>query len=256
MTDSEKSQRLELADGTTLAYAHSAGAAPGVVFCPGFNSDMQGTKALALRDWCAKQRRQYTRFDYFGHGRSDGQHVDGTIGRWLDDTVAILDRVASGPQVLVGSSMGGWIMLLAALQRPERVAGLVGIAAAPDFTRRMRDVELSAAQLADLERSGFCDLPNEYEGGTLRISRQLLDEGERHLLLQRELPLDCPVRLLHGQRDEDVPWQTALQIAESVRSEDVEIQLVKAGDHRLSGPGDIARLTATLSALTNSIGAG
>lgn len=241
---------LEISAAARLAYRHTPGKSPGVLFCPGFNSNMQGEKALALEAWCSSQGRQYTRFDYSGHGESSGRFEEGTIGRWRDDTVAILDEVTSGPQVIVGSSMGGWIMLLAAMLRPERVGALVGIAAAPDFTQSLHDHGLDNTQRQQLQVSGYCDLPNCYDDGEpYRISRRLLEEGRDHLLLTGEIAIDIPVRLIHGQRDDDVPWQRALVLADRLRSDDVEVQLVKAGGHRLSEPADLARLARTLAAL-------
>lgn len=243
--------------GTNLAYEHLPGATPGILFCPGFNSDMQGDKALALREWCAAQGRQYTRFDYSGHGRSSGRFDEGTIGLWLRDTLAILDGVTRGPQLVVGSSMGGWIMLLAALQRPERVAALVGVAAAPDFTESLWNDGLDDAQRASLEQHGFCEIPNCYDDGEpYRIGLQLLEEGRRHLLLDADIPIEVPVRLLHGQLDEDVAWQHALTVARHLHGEDVEVLLVKDGGHRLSRPRDLARLIRAVAALLEELGAG
>jgi pimeloyl-ACP methyl ester carboxylesterase len=245
----DKTAFLALADGSSIAYRHTPGAAPGVLFCAGFNSNMQGIKALALEQWCRDRGRQFTRFDYSGHGESSGSVEEGCIGRWRDDTLAVLDRVTSGPQVIVGSSMGGWIMLLVALQRARRVKALLGLAAAPDFTERLR-ARLTDAQRQQLDRSGYADLPNCYDDGEpYRIGALLLDEGEAHLLLDGEIPVDVPVRLIQGQRDDDVPWQLALRLAERIRGADVEIQLVKDGDHRLSQPADLRRLELTLEQL-------
>ena len=242
-------QFLALPNGSRLAYSHRAGRGPGILFCSGFNSDMQGNKAVALDAWCRQQGRQFTRFDYFGHGLSSGAVEDGCIGRWRDDALAVLDAVTSGPQLLVGSSMGGWIMLLVALQRPRRLCGLLGLAAAPDFTARLGD-SLSAQQRQQLDASGYADLPNCYDDGQpYRIGRHMLEEGAAHLLLAREIPLQLPVRLIHGQRDEDVPWQVSLTLAERLRSDDVEVQLVKNGDHRLSEPADLKRLVHTVQQL-------
>lgn len=241
---------LERADGSQIAYRHIAGDSPGILFCPGFNSDMQGTKALALDAWCRQQGRQFTCFDYYAHGQSSGESGQGCIGRWRDDALAILDEVTSGPQLIVGSSMGGWIMLLVASARPQRIAALLGVAAAPDFTERLRDSGLDSTQLQQLAEIGYCDMPNDYDDGQpYRISRYLLEEGREHLLLDQEIAIDVPVRLIHGQCDEDVPWQHSLAVAEHLRASDVEVLLVKSGDHRLSGDGDIQRLLCTLSAL-------
>ena len=239
-------------DGANLAYHHTPGNTPGVLFCPGFNSDMQGTKALTLEAWCADQGIQFTRFDYFGHGESDGSVEQGSIGRWRDDTLAILDEVTTGPQLIVGSSMGGWMMLLTTLERAERIAGLVGIASAPDFTQRMRQHRLDAQQLQQLEDTGYCDMPNDYDE-PYRISLAMLEEGDRHLLLGEEIAIDLPVRLIHGQRDADVPWEHSLTIARQLRSTDVEVQLVKDGDHRLSTEQDLERLVLTVARLREQL---
>ncbi|PLW70484.1 alpha/beta fold hydrolase [Pseudohalioglobus lutimaris] len=242
---------LQREDGHSLAYEHVEGAGPGIVFLSGFNSNMQGDKAMALDTWCRGSGRQYTRFDYFGHGASSGCFEEGTIGRWIDDAIAVLDRVTEGPQLLVGSSMGGWIMLHVALARPEQVRALVGIATATDFTEAMRNGVLSPEQMLQLELSDSCLIDNCYDDGEpYHISRELLEEGRRHCLLQGEnIPIDKPVRLLHGQCDADVPWENSLTLAEKLVSTDVEIQLVKNGDHRLSRPADLERLTRTLAVL-------
>jgi len=240
-------------DGSMIAYRHTAGKTPGVMFLTGFKSDMQGGKATALEDFCVSRGQAFTRFDYYGHGESSGAFEDGTIGRWADDAVHVLDTVTEGPQILVGSSMGGWIMLLAALRRPERIAGLVGIAAAPDFTRDLIPPALTPDQLAELDAQGYCDIPNCYDDQEpYRIRKSLLDEGDNHLLLNGDIALDVPVRLIHGIEDADVPWQTALKISEHLTSRDVEIQFVKAGDHRLSEPHDLDRLTRTVGTLLES----
>lgn len=233
-----------------IAYHHTPGKGPGVMFLTGFKSDMQGGKALALEAFCKERGHAFTRFDYSGHGESSGSFEDGSIGEWADDAVAVLDHVAEGPQILVGSSMGGWMMLLTALARPTRVCGLVGIAAAPDFTRDLIPQALNDHQKADLESTGYCEIPNCYDDEEpYKIGKKLLDEGNNHILLDAEIPLDMPVRLIHGLLDEDVPWQTAQKIMDKIRSTDVEVQFVKSGDHRLSEPHDIDRLLRTVGAL-------
>ncbi|MEM8561757.1 MAG: alpha/beta hydrolase [Pseudomonadota bacterium] len=240
---------LTCSDGSKLAYEHLPGAEPGVLFCPGFHSNMQGLKALELRQWAVGQGRQYTRFDYYGHGDSSGEFEQGSIGRWLADTVEVFDRVTQGSQVVVGSSMGGWIMLLLAQLRPERIAGLLGIAAAPDFTERLRR-RLSAEQQLELAERGYVDLPTQYDDGTpYRITRRLLQEAVEHLLLDTGMAVDAPLRLIHGQCDESVPWEVSMQIAAGVRGENVELLLVKHGDHRLSEPNDLQRMLLTLERL-------
>ena len=246
---------LDRIDGEQVAYAHLEGQGPGILFLSGFNSNMQGDKALALDAWCRQSGRQYTRFDYQGHGASSGKFEEGTIGRWIDDAIAVLDEIASGPQLLVGSSMGGWIMLQVALARPERVIGLVGIAPAPDFTEAMRNGRLSPEQMLQLELSGSCAIDNCYDDGeAYHISRELLEEGREHCLLhEQNIAIDLPVRLIHGQCDDDVPWERSLILAEKLASTDVEVQLVKNGDHRLSSPGDLARLLRTLETLLGEL---
>jgi pimeloyl-ACP methyl ester carboxylesterase len=244
---------LARGDGATIAYHASAGRTPGVVFLTGFKSDMTGTKALALEESCRRRGQAFVRFDYFGHGASSGAFTDGTIGRWADDAVAVLDRLAVGPQVLVGSSMGGWIMLLAALRRPERIAGLIGIAAAPDFTEDLVPAELTAEQKAALARDGVVHLSSPYSPEPTPLTARLIEDGRNHLVLRRRIPLLCPVRLLHGMKDPDVPWQTSLRLAQMLESADVETTLVKEGDHRLSEPADLERLTATVTALLDRL---
>ena len=248
----DKTEFLALPDGSSIAYRHMSGSNPGILFCAGFHSNMQGVKALALEQWCREQGRQFTRFDYTGHGESSGVVEEGCIGRWRDDTVAVLDKVTTGPQLVVGSSMGGWIMLLVALARPDRVCALLGLAAAPDFTDRLR-TSLTDGQQRQLAGSGYADLPNCYDDAEpYRIGRQLLDEGDEHLLLGGDIPIVVPVRLIQGQRDEDVPWRLALELADRIRSADVELQLVKEGDHRLSEPADLRRLRVTVQQLLST----
>ncbi len=235
-------------DGHELAYEAVPGRAPGVVFLPGFKSDMTGSKATALRDLALRRGQAFTRFDYSGHGRSSGRFEDGTIGRWAADAVAVLDRVTSGPQILVGSSMGGWMALLAARARPERVAALVGIAAAPDFPEDLMWAAYPEEARKALRRDGIYFEPSQY-GEPYAITMRLIDEGRAHLVLRTPLQLPFPVRLIQGMRDPDVPWRTALRLAEHIGGDDVEVTLVKNGDHRLSEPADIARLEAVLEGL-------
>ena len=249
----EETGRLDRGDGVELAWRRIAGRGPGVVFLGGFNSDMTGTKAEDLAAFCAARGQAFLRFDYSGHGASGGRFVDGTIGRWAEDAACALDRLTQGPQILIGSSMGGWIALLLALRRPERVKGLIGIAAAPDFTARMA-TELPAEARAALQRDGIWYRPSAY-GDPYPITRALLEEGRNHLLLQGPVPLSIPVRLLHGQQDPDVPWELSLKIAEAVTGPDVQVVLVKDGDHRLSRPQDLALLRRSLAALLDEDGA-
>ncbi|MGF1641198.1 MAG: alpha/beta fold hydrolase [Rhodospirillales bacterium] len=236
-------------DGATIAYHRTSGKSPGVVFLTGYMSDMTGTKALRLEHFCRARGLAYVRFDYFGHGASSGAFTDGTIGRWADDAVFALDHLTEGPQVLVGSSLGGWIMLLAALRRPHRVAALLGIAAAADFTEDLIPAMLTGEQKATLAREGIVLVSSPYDEAPTPVTERILAEGRDHLVLRDEIALSCPMRLIHGMKDPDVPWQTALRIAEKLRSTDVEITLIKNGQHRLSEPDDLERLCETLEAL-------
>ena len=235
-----------------IAHVRTAGSGPGVVFLGGFMSDMTGTKATALEAWARDGKRAFVRFDYRGHGASDGAFEDGTIGTWLADALAVLDGATEGPQVLVGSSMGGWIALLAARARPARVAGLLGIAPAPDFTRRMWQDEFGESEREAIQRDGRVTVPSEYSEDGYVITRNLLEEAEQHMLLGAPIPIRCPVRLLHGMRDEAVPWETSLRIAERLETDDVEATLVGSGDHRLSEPADLERMLRTLEDLTRA----
>lgn len=240
--------RLNRGDGVELAWAREEGRGPTVVFLPGFRSDMAGEKATALAAHCAARAQAMLRFDYSAHGASGGRFEDGTIGRWAADALAIIDQVSEGPLVLVGSSMGGWIALLAARARPERIAALVGIAAAPDFTEKLMWQAMSFEQRATLMSTGVLHVPSQY-GDPYPITRALIEDGRSHLLLSEPIAVDCPVRLLHGQRDPDVPWEFALRIAEQLTSQDVRVMLVKDGDHRLSRPQDLALLRQCLDAV-------
>ncbi len=244
----EQSGTLDRGDGTGLAWRRIAGRGPTAVFLPGFRSDMTGEKATTLAALCEAHGRACLRFDYSGHGRSGGRFEDGTIGRWTEDALAAIDRLSEGPLVLVGSSMGGWIALLAALARPARIAALVGIAAAPDFTEALIWQSMSFEDRETLMERGVLLAPSAY-GEPVPLTRALIEDGRRHLLLDRPIPLACPVRLLHGQRDADVPWEMALRIAERIAGEDVRITLVKDGDHRLSRPQDLALLRETVGPL-------
>lgn len=236
---------LQRKNGSVVAYRHSPGRGPGVIFCTGFKSDMQGTKALALEADCRARGVQFTRFDYQGHGESSGEFIDGTIGEWLDDTLAVLDSVTEGPQIVVGSSMGGWIGLLAACARPEKVAGFVGIAAALDMARRLWE-RIDDATKRLLETEGVWMRPSEYDPAGYPITMNLIEEGRNHLLLPGPIPFAGPVRLLHGQLDDAVPWQLSLDTAAALASEAVEVTFIKDGDHRLSREEDIARLLRTV----------
>jgi pimeloyl-ACP methyl ester carboxylesterase len=240
---------LDSGRGVSIAYHSTPGKSPGVMFCGGFMSDMTGTKALALEAFCRNRGQAFTRFDYAGHGQSAGKFEDGTIGDWTGDALAVLDRVAQGPQVLVGSSMGGWIALNLALARPDRVAALVGIAAAPDFTEDLMWHEFPMEAQMLLETEGVIYEPSEYSDKPYPITMKLIQEGRRHLRLRGDIAIDRPVRLLHGMLDPDVPWKRSLLLADKLQSQDVRVTLVKDGDHRLSREQDLELLTRTVQEL-------
>jgi pimeloyl-ACP methyl ester carboxylesterase len=236
--------RLERAGRPALAWRQIAGEgnAPSILFLPGYASDMAGSKAAALYDWAAARGLGCTLFDYAGCGESAGAFADQTLDDWLGDTLAILDQLTSGPLLLVGSSMGGWLMLRAAFARPDRVQALIGIAAAPDFT----EWDFGPEQRAALLRDGQLLEANPYGPEPTLFTRALWESGQASLMLEAPIAFDGPVALLHGQGDADVPWALALRIAERLRSSQVEVTLIKDGDHRLSRPQDIALLLATV----------
>lgn len=242
----EERGRLDRGDGTELAWIRQSGRPPMVVFLPGFQSDMQGEKGTYLARFCAARGQAMLRFDYSGHGASGGTFADGCIGRWAEDALAVIDREARGQLVLVGSSMGGWIALLVARERPDRMAGLIGIAAAPDFTETLMWQAMAPAEQQRLLAEGSLTVESAYDS-PLVITRRLIEDGRKHLLLGGPIAISCPVRLLHGQRDPDVPWETALRIAERLNTLDVRLTLIKDGEHRLSRPQDLALLSATLA---------
>ncbi len=252
--DNTTTGRLDRGDGVELAWAKLAGRGPTVVFLPGYRSDMTGEKATILATHCAATGQALLRLDYSGHGASGGRFEDGTIGRWAEDALAVIAAQTVGPLVLVGSSMGGWIALLAARVLAPRVVGLIGIAAAPDFTENLMWEAMTFAERTQLMEQGVLYAPSQY-GEPYAITRKLIEDGRNHLLLNQPIQLDCKTRLLHGQRDPDVPWETSLRIAECATGEDVRIILVKDGDHRLSRPQDLGLLCATLDDVLGQDGA-
>jgi pimeloyl-ACP methyl ester carboxylesterase len=236
--------------GERLAWRREPGAGPTVVWLGGFRSDMTGTKAEALADWARASGRDYLRFDYFGHGASSGDFAQGTIGRWREDALSVIDALTEGPLVLVGSSMGGWIACLAALARPERVKALVLVAPAPDFTDKLMEPELDDDARQALALEGAWTRRSDYDPAGYPITRELLEEGRRWSILPGPVPITAPVRILQGEADADVPWRHALALHQALASPDCVFTLVKAGDHRLSTPADLARLTAAVEAVS------
>lgn len=232
-----------------IAWRRRAGAGPTVVWLGGFKSDMTGTKAESLSQWAAREGRSFVRFDYSGHGASEGRFEDGTISAWLEDSLAAVDALTQGPLILVGSSMGGWIAALLALQRRDRVSGIVFIAPAPDFTEELMWKMMTERQRDILLREGRLEEPSPYSAEPTIITRSLIEDGRRHLILGGAIDIIAPVRIIQGMADAEIPWRHALRFAECLTTDDVEVTLVKAGDHRLSKPGEIEtiiRLTASL----------
>ncbi|MFV0410209.1 MAG: alpha/beta hydrolase [Paracoccus sp. (in: a-proteobacteria)] len=227
---------LETPQGRRIAYEYQAGAGPGVVFLGGFRSDMRGSKAEYLAGWAKDEGRAFLRFDYSGHGESGGVFEDGCIGDWAADAMAAIEALTEGTQVLVGSSMGGWISLLVARAMPGRVAGLVGIAAAPDFTENGFHAVFTPAQREALLRDGRIELPSDYDEAPYVITRRLIEDGRDHLVLESPLDLPFPVRLLQGTADADVPQAWALRLLDHISSPDLRLVLVKGADHRFSSP--------------------
>jgi pimeloyl-ACP methyl ester carboxylesterase len=225
-----------IAAAPKLAYRHTPGRGPTVVFLCGYASDMNGTKALALEQWAQRTGRAFLRFDYAGCGESEGDFEDQTLASWRDDALRVIDAVVEGPVVLVGSSMGGWVMLLVAKERPGLVAAMVGIAAAPDFT----DWGYSEAEKAVILRDGRIEQPNDYGDTPTVTTRGFWASGETNKMMTGPIAFDGPVRLLQGQRDSEVPWERALTLAGLFRSDAVQTVLVKDGDHRLSRHNDLA----------------
>jgi pimeloyl-ACP methyl ester carboxylesterase len=238
-------------DGLRLAFRHrkAGGNAPTIIFLPGYKSDMLGGKAVALDAWAARQGHAMMRLDYAGCGESDGAFEDGTLASWRDDVLMLIDAMVRGPLVLVGSSMGGWLALLVAVARPSQSKGLIGIASAPDFT----DWGFTLEEMRVIERDGRLERMSEYDPEPMITTLGFWQSGQANRLLASEIPIDCPVRLLHGQRDDTVPWEISARIAERLRSADVQMILVKDGDHRLARAADIALLITTLAHMLETL---
>ncbi|HEY0206037.1 MAG TPA: alpha/beta hydrolase [Acetobacteraceae bacterium] len=246
--------KTDRGDGVALAWVRTAGRGPCTVFLPGYRSDMEGAKALETEAFCAAHGLACLRLDYSGHGASGGAFTDGTIGRWTDDALYLVDHLTEGRLVLVGSSMGGWIALNAALARPERVQALVGIAAAPDFTEDLMWDAMMPGERLQLRRDGVLPVPSAY-GDPYPMTLALIEDGRRRLLLRAPIPLRCPIRLLQGMQDPDVPWETAMRLLDRLEGADVQVTLIGDGDHRLSRPADLLLLRRTLAGLLLQDGA-
>ena len=245
---------LHRAGGSTIAYRATPGKSPGVLFCGGYRSDMTGAKATALEEYCRGAGRGYVRFDYGGHGESGGTFEALTFTDWVDDALLMLDTVAEGPQVLVGSSMGGWVALRLAVLRPGRVRGLVGVAAAPDFTEDLMWDLFDERVRAVLREEGVWRGNGPVGDDETVVTMALIESGREHLMLRDEIAIDAPVRLLHGAEDRSVPWETSLRLLGRLRREDATLTLVKGGHHRLSQPENLDLLVRTVDDLLAEVG--
>lgn len=239
--------------GRRIAYHQTAGSGPGVVFLGGFRSDMTGTKAVFLEAWAQSAGIAFLRFDYSGHGQSSGDFLEGSIGDWRDDAMAAVQALTVGPQVLVGSSMGGWISLLLARAMPERVAGLVGIATAPDFTEDSMWAGFTPAQKAVMATTGQVALPSDYSDDPYVITRRLIEDGRQQLVLRSPLDLPFPVRFLQGTADTDVPMSVALRLLDHATGPDIRLTLCKGADHRFSMPECLALIAATVGDVVEAV---
>jgi len=236
-----------------LAYRKVKGKSPGVVFLPGYGSNMSGSKAEALEEFCKSLGHAYLRFDYTGHGQSEGVFEEGTIGSWKKDVLFVLDELAEGPQILVGSSMGGWLMLLAAIARPEKTVALVGISTAADhFVTSWKSLSLEARKV--FEETGIWTVPTKHsDDGFYKFPVDMLKEAENHCVLQSPIPITCPVRLIHGLKDQEVPWHISMQVAERVLSPDVDVILRRHGQHRMAEKDDIKLMVYTIDDLIDKL---
>jgi pimeloyl-ACP methyl ester carboxylesterase len=249
----EQVRYLQAEDGVQLAYQSSPGKGPTVVFLSGFASHMGGTKALHLQQWCQNQGRAYLRLDYRGHGQSGGEFEEGTVGLWAADALALVRAAAPGPVLLIGSSMGAWIMLLVARELGEQVRAMIGLASAPDFTEELIHAQLDVKQRARLNRDGRLERASNYDQGPNVVTLRMIEDGRSYLQLQEVIPLNCPVRLIHGLADPDVSWEISLRLCDRLEAEDVLVTLVKDGGHRLSATRELALITDTLNTLLNTV---
>ena len=236
-------------DGRQIAWRGREGTSPGIVFLGGFASDMLGTKAEFLDHYCQARGRAFLRLDYSGHGESSGNFINGTIGQWTADALAVFDAQTTGSQVLIGSSMGGWIALLLARARPQCLAGLIGIAAAPDFTEDMMWADFDDVIKKQIMDEGVYLEPSDYSDEPTPITRKLIEDGRQQLVLQSPLEINVPVRLIQGMQDPEVPWQTAIKLAAHIDGDDIDVILRKNGDHRLSNDDDLKHLASVLDSL-------
>jgi pimeloyl-ACP methyl ester carboxylesterase len=244
--------RVSCNDGTSIAYTKIEGKNPGLIFVHGLHSDQNGTKALMLEEFARSKNLAFIRFDVFGHGQSDGDFEDGTIGRWFNDLLVIIDNLTQGPQIIIGSSMGGWLMFLAAQLRKTRIVALLGLAAAPDFTKDILE-NLTQSQALSLHNDDKIELPDCDGGPPIILRKTFLEEGKKHYLLNHSILLDCPVYLIQGQKDREVPWSTALKIAEKISHDKVTITFLKSAEHRLSRKQDLTVIGLFLTQILDDL---
>ncbi|XP_059953485.1 palmitoyl-protein thioesterase ABHD10, mitochondrial-like [Mesoplodon densirostris] len=244
---------LSRPDLPNLAYKRLKGKSPGIIFIPGYISSMNGTKALAIEEFCKSLGHAYIRLDYSGVGNSDGNLEECTVGKWSKDVLSIIDDLAEGPQILVGSSLGGWLMLHAAISRPQKVAALIGITTAADgLVTQFNQLPVEAKK--EIEMKGVWSMPSKYsEEGVYRIQYCVIKEAERHCLLRGPISVSCPIRLLHGRKDDIVPWHTSMQVADQAVSTDVDVILRKNSDHRMKEKADIQLLAYTIDDLIDKL---
>ena len=240
---------LKSTDGSSLAYNKLAGGNPGLIFFHGLNSDRKGTKAEHLLNYCLKKKKQFISFDMFGHGQSSGQMEDATLSIWINNALNIIDKISNGPQFIVGSSMGGWVMLKVAEKRKKIICGMVGIAAAPDFTESLIWKRMTDREKEVLERNGFITQDSDYDDSPYIISRKLIEDGRNNLILNNTIHLNIPCVFIHGKKDIDVPWQTSFDLALKIKSNNVKNILIERGTHRLSTKNDLNVLTSSLDEL-------
>lgn len=249
MMKNNSPQFLNTPSGRRIAYHQTKGKAPGIIFLGGFKSDMTGSKALYLEQWARDINHSFIRFDYSGHGQSSETFQDGTIGSWLEDSQQVLTQLCNLPQVLVGSSMGGWLSLLLAKTNSDKVSGLVTIACATDFTTKLLKPTLTELQLHTINNTGAVSIHSDYDNQPYTITEKLLSEGDNHLLLKGTIPINCPVHMLHGTHDQDVPWQISLETMEQLESKMATLELIKHGDHRLSKEAELVRIVHAIQCL-------
>jgi len=240
---------LTNADGSKLAYNKLEGGTPGIIFLHGLNSDRRGTKAEHLLDYCLKKEKQFISFDMFGHGSSSGQMKNATLSTWINNTLSIIDNVSKGPQFIIGSSMGGWVMVKTAEQRKKVICGMIGIAAAPDFTENLIWNKMTNIEKEQLVKKGFIAQDSDYDNSPYIISKKLIEDGKKNLILENIINLDIPCILIHGKKDRDVPWQTSLKLALSIQSRNIKNIIIEDGSHRLSTNSNLDVLTSSLGEL-------